>query len=183
MNRKETNQLILNKSIFHRSMNVQNCEYIQRRPRQFHLLTKLMGLILWDAHGIIFIDYLQKGKIINGEYYGNLLPRLSNEIKKKCPHVSKKKVLFHQDNAPVHISVIAIAKINVLKFKLLPHASYKPDLALSGYFLFPNLKKWSSSRRFANSEEVVSVVNGYFKELGGSHFKQDIEAIEHRCPS
>ena len=54
---------------------------------------------------------------INGEYYANLLQRLSDIIKKKRPHLAKKKVLFHQDNAPVHTSVIAMAKINELKFK------------------------------------------------------------------
>jgi len=113
-------------------------------------------------------------------YYANLLQRLSDEIKKKRPHLAKKKVLFHQDNAPVHTSVIAMAKINELKFELLPHAPYSPDLASSDYFLFPNLKKWLGGKRFANNEEVESAVNGYFEELDNSHYKQGIEAIEHR---
>ena len=39
----------------------------------------------------------------NGEYYANLLQRLGNEIKEKRPHLAKKKVLFHQDNASSHI--------------------------------------------------------------------------------
>ena len=72
-----------------------------------------MELDFWDARGIIFIDYLQKGKQINSEYYANLLQRLSNEIKKERPHFAKKKVLLiYQDNARVHIYVIAMAKIN-----------------------------------------------------------------------
>ena len=141
---------------------------------------KVMASVFWDARGIIFIDYLQKGKTINGEYYANLLQRLSAEIKKKRPHLAKKKVLFHQDNAPVHTSVIAMAKINELKFELLPHAPYSPDLAPSDYHLFPNLKKWLGGKKFANNEEVESAVNGYFEELEVSHYKQGIEAIEHR---
>jgi histone-lysine N-methyltransferase SETMAR len=75
----------------------------------------------------------------------------------------KRKSLFHQDNAPVHTSVIAMAKINALKFELLPHTPYSPDLAPSDYFLFPNLKKWLTGKRFANNEEVESVVDGYFR--------------------
>ncbi|GFY32104.1 hypothetical protein TNCV_2622411 [Trichonephila clavipes] len=51
------------------------------------------------------------------------------EIKQKRPHLAKKKV-FLQDNAPAHKSVIAIAKTNDLKFELLPHAPYSPDLSL-----------------------------------------------------
>jgi histone-lysine N-methyltransferase SETMAR len=141
---------------------------------------KVMASVFWDARGIIFIDYLQKGKTINGEYYANLLQRLSDEIKKKRPHLAKKKILFHQDNAPVHTSVIAMAKINELKFELLPHAPYSPDLAPSDYFLFPNSKKWLSGKRFANNEEVESAVDGYFEELDNSHYTQGIEATEHR---
>jgi histone-lysine N-methyltransferase SETMAR len=141
---------------------------------------KVMASVFWDARGIIFIDYLQKGKTINGEYYANLLQRLSDEIKEKRPHLAKKKVLFHHDNAPVHTSVIAVAKINELKFQLLPHAPYSPDLAPSDEFLFPNLKKWLGGKRFADNEAVESAVHGYFEELDGSYYKQGIEAIEHR---
>jgi histone-lysine N-methyltransferase SETMAR len=99
----------------------------------------------------------RKEKKINGEYYANLLQRLGEEIKKKRPHLAKKKVLFHQDSAP-----------------------YSPDLAPSDYFLFPNLKKWLGSERFANNEEVQSAVDGYCAEIDYSHYKQGIEASEHR---
>ena len=141
---------------------------------------KVMASVFWNAHGIIFIDYLQKGKTINGEYYANLLQRLSEEIKQKRPHLSKKKVLFHQDNTPAHKSRIAMAKINELKFELLPHAPYSPDLAPSDYILFPNLKKWLSGQKCSNNEEVMSTVNGFFEEQESSYYKKGIELIEHR---
>ena len=57
--------------------------------------------------------------------YNTYIMRLSDEIKKKRPH------LLHQDNAPVHTSVTVMVKINELKFKLLPHAPYSTDLAPS----------------------------------------------------
>jgi hypothetical protein len=82
--------------------------------------------LFWDTHEIIFTDNLQKRKTINGDYYENLLQRLSDEIKRKRPHLGKKKVLLHQDNAPVHKSVIGMAKINELKFELLLHPPYSP---------------------------------------------------------
>ena len=59
-----------------------------------------MESVFWDAHGILFIDYLEKCKTINSDYYMALLDRLSAEIKEKQPQVQKKKVLFYQDNAP-----------------------------------------------------------------------------------
>ncbi|XP_023241076.1 histone-lysine N-methyltransferase SETMAR-like isoform X2 [Centruroides sculpturatus] len=129
---------------------------------------KVMASVFWVAP-----------KKINGKYYANLLQRLSDEIKKKRPHLAKKKMLFHQDNAPVHTFVITMAKINELRFKFLPHAPYSPDLAPSDYFLFPNLKKWLGDKRFANNEEVESAVDGYFEKLDSSHYKQETEAIVH----
>ena len=38
-----------------------------------------MESVFWDAHGILFIDYLEKGKTINSDYYMVLLDRLSSE--------------------------------------------------------------------------------------------------------
>ena len=34
---------------------------------------KVMATIFWDSHGIISMDYLQKGKTITGVYYASLL--------------------------------------------------------------------------------------------------------------
>ena len=42
----------------------------------------VMALVFWDARGIIYIDYLEKGKYINSDYYIELLVRLKDEIAK-----------------------------------------------------------------------------------------------------
>jgi hypothetical protein len=42
---------------------------------------KVIASVFWDAEGILFIDYLEKGKTITGEEYSNLLTRLDE---KKC---------------------------------------------------------------------------------------------------
>jgi len=49
-----------------------------------------MASVFWDAPGIIFIDYLQKGRTDTGEYYAALLDKLNDEIKKKRPHDEEK---------------------------------------------------------------------------------------------
>jgi hypothetical protein len=48
---------------------------------------------VWDARGIIFIDYLEKGQTINSEYNMALLERLNDEIKKKGPDLKKKSAV------------------------------------------------------------------------------------------
>ena len=99
-----------------------------------------MANVFLDALGIRFIDYLLKGKTINGEYYVGLFHNLMNKIQVKRPHLKKTKMLFHHYNAPAHTSVIVIAKIHNLSFELLSHQTYPLDLAPSYFQFFPNLK-------------------------------------------
>jgi histone-lysine N-methyltransferase SETMAR len=96
---------------------------------------------------------LQKGKTITGAYY---------------------------DNAPAHTSRIVTAKLEELRFEVVPHAPYSPDLAPSDFFLFPNLKKWLGGRRFTSNEEVKAETNGYFAELEESYYCEGIKKLEHR---
>ena len=64
------------------------------------------------------VDYLQKGKTINTDYYMESLDRMSAEIKKERPHMQKKQVLFNQDIAPYHKSIKKMVKLNELKLQI-----------------------------------------------------------------
>ena len=75
---------------------------------------KVMASVFWDAHGVLFIDYLEKGETINSERYIGQLMRLKDEIAEKRLQMKKKKVLFHQDNAPCHKSLATMAKLQIV---------------------------------------------------------------------
>lgn len=141
---------------------------------------KVMASVFWDANGIIFIDYLKKGTTINSDYYCALLDRLKAEIAKKRPHLQKKKVLFHQDNAPCHKSMKTMAKLNELGFELLPHPPYSPDLAPSDFFLFSDLKRMLAGKKFKSNDEVIAETEAYFDEKEKSYYKSGIEKLENR---
>ena len=70
---------------------------------------KVMPTAFWNAHGIIYTDYLEESQMKIREYYASLLYRLSEEIKKKRPHL--KKILFHQGNGRVHTYAVSMVKI------------------------------------------------------------------------
>ena len=55
---------------------------------------KVLADVFWDAQGILFIDYLEKGRTISREYFITLLVRSKEEISKKRPQM-KIKVYFH----------------------------------------------------------------------------------------
>lgn len=141
---------------------------------------KVMATVFWDFKGILLIDYLQKGKTINSEYYCNILDQLNVKIREKRPGLQHKKIIFHQDNAPAHKSVLTMAKINELKYELLDHPPYSPDLAPSDFYLFPNLKKFLAGKRFTSNEDAITVVNHYFEGLEENYFNQGIELLDKR---
>lgn len=141
---------------------------------------KVMATVFWDSQGVIHIDYLEKGKTITGRYYADLLGRFDVELKKKRPRLAKKKVLFHHDNAPAHTSAVAMAKLVELRYELLSHPPYSPDLAPSDYFLFPNLKKSLAGKRFGSNEEVIAATEAYFAALEKIYFLDGLKKLEHR---
>ena len=117
---------------------------------------------------------------ITGEYYSDLLTQLDQKIREERPGLHKKKIIFHQDNALVHKGHLAMAKLYDLKYELLEHPPYSPDLAPSDYHLFPKLKIFLGGQRFSSNEEAIAAVDEYFSELPQSHFKDGILALEHR---
>ena len=57
------------------------------------------------------MDYLEKGKTINGAYYASILDKLKEQIAENRPHLKRKKISFHQDNASSNTLMVAMAKI------------------------------------------------------------------------
>jgi len=55
---------------------------------------KVMTSVVWDAESILFIDYLEKGKTITGEYYSNILTRPDEKIGEKRPGLQNRKSSF-----------------------------------------------------------------------------------------
>ena len=49
--------------------------------------------VILDARGILFIDYLENGEIIDSDYYMALLARLSAEIKKTASNAKEKSAV------------------------------------------------------------------------------------------
>ena len=141
---------------------------------------KVMASVFWDAAGILLTDYLQKGQTINGAYYASLLTQLREKIKIKRRGKLTKGVLFHQDNAPVHKSVIAMAAICGCGFKLIEHPPYSPDLAPSDFHLFPKLKTAISGAHFQSDDDVIHAVGDFLNGQEKDFFKSGIEALKHR---
>ena len=110
---------------------------------------KVLPSVFWDTQGILFIDYLEKGRTISREYYIALLVYLKEEIAKKWPEMKKKKALFHQDNTLCHKLITTMTKLQELHFELLLHPPYSPDLTPATISCFQTSKECSRERDLA----------------------------------
>ena len=80
---------------------------------------------------MVMIDYLKRGRMINGEYYdGN---------RRKGVWKLTHGVLILKDNAPDHTSQVAMTAATECRFEILPHPLYSPDMNPCDFNLFPKL--------------------------------------------
>jgi len=117
---------------------------------------KVLASIFCDQDGILPIDCLPKGQTINSEYYSSLLVQLKDILKEKRRGKVTNVVLFLHDNALAHRALATQKKLAYLRFQFLDHPPYSPDLAPSGYHLFPGLKKQLKGRHLSSDVEVIA---------------------------
>jgi len=94
--------------------------------------------------------------------------------------LQKKIIIFHQDNAPTHKSVLAMGKLRDLHYELLEHPPSSPDLAPSDFCLFLKHKLFLAGQDFSSNQEAIAAVEGYFADLTKNHYRDGIMALEHR---
>ena len=97
---------------------------------------------------------------------------------------------MHQDNAPVHNSILVTDYLTKMGIKTVPHPPYSPDLAPCDFWLFPKLKEKLRDCRYETIEEMKEAVtltqedfHGAFQKLlerynkciaaGGDYFEGD----------
>lgn len=88
----------------------------------------------WVTQDVTY-DYRAKSKSVTRLHYVELLGKFDAELRRKRPHLAKKKVLCHHENASAYISSAATAKLVGLAYELLPHPSYCPKFSFLFYRL------------------------------------------------
>jgi hypothetical protein len=149
-----------------------------KKARSVPSAGKVMASVIWDAEGILFIDYLEKGKTITREY-SNLLTRLDEKIHGKRPGLQKKtssfirtmhlptKVFWQWENE-------GICTMNCWNIHHIPQIWLPPD-----FFLFPKLKLFFTGQRFSSNQEAIAAIEEYFGDLTKNHYRDGIMALEH----
>ena len=111
-----------------------------------------MALIFWDSQGVIMIDYLEQGRMINGAYYAGELRGLRQEIARKRRGKLTRGVQVLQDKALAHTSQVAMTAATECRIEILPHPPNSPDMAPSDFYLFPKLKSHLRGTQYGSNE-------------------------------
>ena len=88
---------------------------------------------------------------VTKEYYVEVLREFRKRFRRKKPALVKSgQWHFHQDNAPVHVSILVTDYLSKMGIKTVPHTLYSPDLAPCDFWLIPKLR----GCRFETIEEM-----------------------------
>ena len=91
---------------------------------------------------------------INSNKYCFLLEQLKALDKKHLELVNRKCIIFRQDTARLHVSLMTRPKLLQLGWEVLIHLPYSPDIAPLDFHLFRTLQN-SLSRKNSNSWKTV----------------------------
>ena len=150
----------------------------------------------FDSTGMIYMHWVPNGQTVNKEYYVEVLREFRKRFRRKRPALFKSgQWHFHQDNAPVHNSILVTDYLTKIGIKTVPHPPYSRDLAPNDFCLFPKLNEKLRGCRYETIEEMKEAVTkiidtltqedfyGAFQKLleqynkfiaaGGDYFEED----------
>lgn len=90
------------------------------------------------------------------------------------------EVILHHDNTPTHTLHLASSTIHDLKYELLRHLPYSPDVAPSDYFLFPFEKNYLARRHYNDRSSVSSTINQCLNSRCKDDFTAAIPKLSER---
>ena len=127
----------------------------KRKPDRANPPTNIWWSLFFDSTGMIYMHWVSTGQTVNKEYYVEVLRELRKRFRRKRPALFKSAQWhFHQNNTPVHNSILVTDYLTKMGIKIVPHPPYNPDLASSDFWLFPKLR----GCRYETIEEAVTKV-------------------------
>lgn len=143
---------------------------------------KVMLCVWWDQLGVVYYELLQPNDTITGEVYRRQLMRLSRALKEKRPETVARhdKVILQHDNARPHVAQPVKTYLETLKWEVLPHPPYSPDIAPSDYYLFRSMQHGLADQHFSNYGEVKNWIDSWIGAKPADFFRDGIRQLPER---
>ena len=109
----------------------------------------------FDSTGMIYMHWVPTGQTVNKEFCVKVLREFGERFRWKRPTLFKSgQWHFHQDNAPVHNSILFTDYLTKMSIKTIPHRPSSLDLAPCDFWSFPKLKEKPRGCRYETIEEI-----------------------------
>ena len=119
---------------------------------------------------MIYMHWVPTGQIINKEYYIDVSREFWKRFLEKPALFKSGQRHFHQDNTPVHNSILVTDYLSKMCIKTVPQPRYSPDLALCDFWLFPKLKEKLRGWLYETIEEMKEAVMKVIDTLSQEDF-------------
>ena len=130
-----------------------------KKARQSKSTHKLLMILFFDSTGMIYMHWVPTGQTVNKEDYFEVLREFRKRFRRKRPALFKSvQWHFHQDNTPVHNSILVTDYLTKMGIKTVPHPPYSTDLAPCDFWLFPKLKEKLRGCCYETIEEMKEAV-------------------------
>ena len=111
--------------------------------------------------------------------FGPVLPT-TGLMQKRPSLINRGRIIFHQDNAWPHTSLVTLLKLRELGWEVLLHPPYSPDLTPSDYYLFMSMANELGSRKLATRESCENLLSEFFDNREASFYKRGIMKLASR---
>ncbi|KAG5325288.1 MOS1T transposase, partial [Pseudoatta argentina] len=110
---------------------------------------------------------------------GHWVPRA---LKEKRPLYAQRhdKVILLHDNARPHVAKPVKTYLETLKWEVLPHPPYSPDIAPSDFHLFRSMAHGLADRRFHSYEEAQKWIDSWIASKDMSFFRRGVHVLPER---
>ena len=140
---------------------------------------KILIYIWWDEWDVLYYVLLKPGGTVTGKYYSLQLNHLAEKIEEKRPYTKRghRPVKLQNNNAKPHRSSAVYQTINELRWGVLLHPAYSPDIAPCDYHLFRSLQNSLAEQQFQNEVEVRKIVHNFISSTDHTFFRCGIHQL------
>ena len=145
---------------------------------------KILITVWWNVTGVIHYSFLRTEETITAEKYCQYIDEMHEKLKIIRPSLVNRHgpILLH-DNARPHTSYKTIAKLNELKYEILQHPAYSPDLSPTDFHFFKHLEQFLRAKQYENEDRkwrLKNSISEFIDSKDQNFFKTGIYALKSR---
>ena len=126
-------------------------------------------------------ELLPENQIINSNKYCSQLDQLKSALDEKLPElVNRKHIIFHQDNARLHVSLMTRQKLLQLGWEVFIHLLYSPDIAPSDFHLFQSLQNSLNGKNVNSLEDCKRHLEQFFAQKDKKFWEDGIMKLPEK---